>query len=98
MLRYLDNAENAVGHVNENYARELMELHTLGVGSGYTQEDVEALAKAFGKKLNKRVAFHVSTDPSLLAGMKVTVNGVTYDGTLRSQLQKLRDQIKVAEA
>jgi F-type H+-transporting ATPase subunit delta len=56
--------------------------------------DVEALAKAFGKKLNKRVAFHVSTDPSLLAGMKVTVNGVTYDGTLRSQLQKLRDQIR----
>jgi F-type H+-transporting ATPase subunit delta len=59
-------------------------------------QDVEALAKAFGRKLNKRVAFHVSTDPSLLAGMKVTVNGVTYDGTLRSQLQKLRDQIKVA--
>ena len=55
--------------------------------------DVETLAKAFGKKLNKRVAFIVSTDPSLLAGMKVTVNGVTYDGTLRSQLQKLRDQI-----
>jgi F-type H+-transporting ATPase subunit delta len=55
--------------------------------------DVEALAKAFGKKLNKRVSFQVSTDPSLLAGMKVTVSGVTYDGTLRSQLNKLRDQI-----
>jgi uncharacterized protein (DUF1800 family) len=38
MLRYLDNAENARGHINENYAREIMELHTLGVGSGYTQE------------------------------------------------------------
>ncbi len=45
MLRYLDNAENAAGHLNENYARELMELHTMGVGSGYTQADVEALAK-----------------------------------------------------
>jgi uncharacterized protein (DUF1800 family) len=45
MLRYLDNADNAVGHVNENYAREIMELHTMGVGSGYTQADVEALAK-----------------------------------------------------
>jgi uncharacterized protein (DUF1800 family) len=44
MLRYLDNADNAVGHVNENYAREIMELHTLGVGSGYTQQDVEQLA------------------------------------------------------
>src|SRR5271166_3654805 len=40
MLRYLDNAENAKGHLNENYAREIMELHTMGVGSGYTQEDV----------------------------------------------------------
>jgi uncharacterized protein (DUF1800 family) len=45
MLRYLDNADNAVGHLNENYAREIMELHTMGVGSGYAQSDVEALAK-----------------------------------------------------
>lgn len=45
MLRYLDNAENAVGHVNENYARELMELHTMGVGGGYDQADVENLAR-----------------------------------------------------
>ncbi|WP_346295223.1 DUF1800 domain-containing protein [Rhodopseudomonas sp. P1] len=45
MLRYLDNAGNANGHLNENYAREIMELHTMGVGSGYTQADVEALAK-----------------------------------------------------
>ncbi|MBV9984014.1 MAG: DUF1800 domain-containing protein, partial [Bradyrhizobium sp.] len=45
MLRYLDNADNAVGHINENYAREIMELHTMGVGSGYTQADVEQLAR-----------------------------------------------------
>src|SRR5262249_11697628 len=45
MLRYLDNADNAAGHINENYAREIMELHTMGVGSGYTQNDVEALAR-----------------------------------------------------
>jgi len=44
MLQYLDNSQNAAGHVNENYARELMELHTLGVGSGYTQQDVQQLA------------------------------------------------------
>lgn len=54
--------------------------------------DMDILAKAFGKKLGKKVAFQVSSDPSLLAGIKVTVNGVTYDGTLRSQLQKLRDR------
>ncbi|MBS0590406.1 MAG: DUF1800 domain-containing protein [Proteobacteria bacterium] len=45
MLQYLDNAQNAKGHINENYARELMELHTLGVDAGYTQGDVQELAK-----------------------------------------------------
>ena len=45
MLQYLDNSQNAAGHINENYARELMELHTLGVNSGYTQEDVQQLAR-----------------------------------------------------
>jgi uncharacterized protein (DUF1800 family) len=44
MLVYLDNAENAKDAINENYARELMELHTLGVNGGYTQADVQALA------------------------------------------------------
>lgn len=44
MLVFLDNAQNARGHVNENYARELLELHALGVGSGYTQQDVQQLA------------------------------------------------------
>jgi uncharacterized protein (DUF1800 family) len=50
MLEYLDNAQSAVGKINENYARELMELHTLGVsggpsGSQYTQGDVQELAR-----------------------------------------------------
>ena len=45
MLEYLDNAQNARDKINENYARELMELHTLGVGSGYTQDDVQNLAR-----------------------------------------------------
>ena len=44
MQLYLDNASNAVGRINENYARELLELHTMGVGSGYTQADVQAMA------------------------------------------------------
>jgi uncharacterized protein (DUF1800 family) len=45
MLRYLDNDLNSAGHINENYAREIMELHTMGVGSGYTQKDVQELAR-----------------------------------------------------
>lgn len=45
MLRYLDNAQNAVRRRNENYARELMELHTLGASGGYTQADVQELSR-----------------------------------------------------
>ncbi len=50
MLEYLDNTHSATGKINENYARELMELHTLGVsggpsGSRYSQQDVQELAR-----------------------------------------------------
>lgn len=46
MLLYLDNAENVKARPNENYARELMELMTLGIGN-YTEEDVRQSARAF---------------------------------------------------
>lgn len=46
MLVWLDNATNKVGKPNENYAREVMELFTLGIGN-YTQQDVTELARAF---------------------------------------------------
>jgi len=45
MLVYLDNQANVKSHPNENYARELMELHTLGVNGGYGQQDVMELAR-----------------------------------------------------
>ncbi len=47
MLIYLDNWQSHRGKINENYARELLELHTLGVDGGYTQDDIIALAKIF---------------------------------------------------
>jgi uncharacterized protein (DUF1800 family) len=45
MMIYLDNQANEKSHPNENYARELMELHTLGVDGGYSQQDVMELAR-----------------------------------------------------
>jgi hypothetical protein len=55
MMFYLDNWENSAQGtqmpngrqtgINENYAREVMELHTLGVDGGYTQQDVTELAR-----------------------------------------------------
>ena len=54
MLLYLDNALNNKSHPNENYARELMELFTLGHGN-YTEEDVRQSARAFtGWSLNRK--------------------------------------------
>jgi len=58
MLVYLDNRVSTAvrggrrgrpvhGGINENYARELLELHTLGVDGGYTQKDVEEAARVF---------------------------------------------------
>jgi uncharacterized protein (DUF1800 family) len=45
MLIYLDQAESMGESPNENYARELMELHTVGVESGYSHHDVAELAR-----------------------------------------------------
>ncbi|MBC7872214.1 MAG: DUF1800 domain-containing protein [Chitinophagaceae bacterium] len=46
MLYYLNQASSDKEHPNENYAREVMELHTLGVDGGYTEDDVKAVARA----------------------------------------------------
>ncbi|WP_456405624.1 DUF1800 domain-containing protein [Thiolapillus sp.] len=46
-LVYLDNHSNVAGTPNENYARELMELHTLGIDGGYTETDVQEVARCF---------------------------------------------------
>ncbi len=45
MLVYLDNAQSTKDKPNENYARELLELHTLGVRGGYTETDVREVAR-----------------------------------------------------
>jgi hypothetical protein len=47
MMEYLNNATNTAASPNENYARELMELHTLSVNGGYTQNDVHEVARCF---------------------------------------------------
>ena len=53
MIRYLNNDDNHKDHPNENYARELMELHTMGIidvvtgEENYSQKDVQEVARAF---------------------------------------------------
>lgn len=47
MLYYLDNVSNTKAGPNENYAREVMELHTVGVDGGYNEQDVAEAARCF---------------------------------------------------
>lgn len=46
-LRQMQNNQGNRRGINENYAREIMELHTLGVDGGYTQKDIQEVARAF---------------------------------------------------
>ncbi|HVZ50046.1 MAG TPA: DUF1800 domain-containing protein, partial [Gemmatimonadaceae bacterium] len=76
MLAYLDQNVSRVGAPNQNYARELMELHTLGVNGGYTQDDVAELSRVLtGWTLQGRGTFVFN--PALHDWGAKTVLGVT---------------------
>ena len=80
MLRYLDLAASTSRAPNENYARELMELFTMGVGT-YTEDDVKAAAKALaGWRLPSRTENTAMTgifDPRRATTTPVTFLGKT---------------------
>ncbi|MBA2481198.1 MAG: DUF1800 domain-containing protein [Planctomycetes bacterium] len=58
MVSFLDSNSNVKGKPNENFARELLELFTLGEGQGYTEQDVVEVARCFtGWGLSPRCTF-----------------------------------------
>jgi len=59
MIRWLDNESNTKGHPNENFARELFELFTLGVGN-YTETDIREAGRAFTGWHLAKGSFHFS--------------------------------------
>jgi hypothetical protein len=61
MLYFLDAQYNVKGAPNENFAREVMELFTMGVGN-YTEKDVRECARAFTGWYFDDLAFHVDAD------------------------------------
>jgi uncharacterized protein (DUF1800 family) len=103
MLFYLDNHLSSVPNprlranaprragINENYARELMELHTMGVDGGYTQTDVTEVARAFtGWTIEQprengsfmfRPMMHDNGEKVVL-GEKIPANGGIRDGEM----------------
>lgn len=97
MLRYLDLAVSTGAKPNENYARELMELFTLGVGN-YTEDDVRAAAKALaGWRLPMRTETTATTgifDPRRAFTGSLTFLGRT--GTFNTE--QVVDQILAQDA
>ena len=79
MLIWLDSSSNVKGKPNENYARELMELFSLGVGN-YTEKDVREAARAFTGWRTDGTGF--AFDARLHDGETKTVLGQTgpWDG------------------
>lgn len=87
MLYYLDNFLNFVGEPQENYARELLELHTLGVDGGYTEDDVKEVARCFtGWTINQNngeflfVDFLHDQGPKTVLGTLIPGGGGISDG------------------
>jgi uncharacterized protein (DUF1800 family) len=86
--------KNAPKGLNENYGRELMELHTLGVDGGYTQKDVTEVARAFtGWTIeNPRLGGSFMFNPRLHdAGQKVVLGHVIKAGGGESDGQQVLD-------
>ena len=82
-----DNKPRQVGGINENYAREIMELHTLGVDGGYTQKDVQEVARCFtGWTVNQPTGEFVfaprrhDDGPKMVLGHAIAANGGIKDG------------------
>lgn len=84
MLRYLTNDDSKKDSVNENLGRELLELHTVGVGSGYTEADVRNSAyiltgRTVGGEMDMRGPWGEFTyDPEIHWTGAVTVLGFTH--------------------
>jgi hypothetical protein len=79
MLVYLNGNQNIAGQPNENYARELMELFTMGENNGYTQDDIVEVARALtGWRLQMYGCFNqVSFSPGLFDNGSKTIFGNT---------------------
>jgi uncharacterized protein (DUF1800 family) len=72
MMRYLDNASSQKRSVNENYGRELLELHTLGRDSGYTEVDVRQSAYILtGRTVNNNGQFYYDSTRHFTGEVKV---------------------------
>ncbi len=100
MLVYLDGRENRKSSPtekpNENYARELLELHTLGVHGGYTQKDVMEVARCLtgwtcrreNQMMKAKVEFHAGQHDD---GEKIVLGRTIAPGGMEKDLEQVLD-------
>jgi uncharacterized protein (DUF1800 family) len=88
-LPAVNSQTHTVGGINENYAREIMELHTLGVDGGYTQKDVQEVARCFtGWGVNQQTGEFAfaprrhDNDSKMVLGHLIPANGGIRDGEM----------------
>ncbi|QBA63160.1 DUF1800 domain-containing protein [Muriicola soli] len=99
MLYYLDGAYNNGNNPNENYARELYELFTLGEGNGYTEQDIIETAKALTGYVERGEigCTQVTFDPTRFDAGPKTILGQTgnwnYDDVIDILFQERPNEI-----
>lgn len=88
MLLYLDNFRSSASRPNQNYAREFVELHTMGAFNGYDEVDVESLARVFsGWTLAGRLGtdgLRYVYDPARHFSGPVSIDITAPDGTVNT--------------
>ncbi len=67
-------------------------LGQLASADPVSSQDLAGFEKQFSEKLGKKVRFYLNQDPALMAGVRATVEGVSYDGSLKAQLDSLREE------
>lgn len=63
-----------------------------------SDQDLQALSESFTQKIKKTVRFKWRHTPALLAGLRVTIQGVTYDGSLSAQLERVKARLMYGRA
>jgi F-type H+-transporting ATPase subunit delta len=91
-----------VAEVYEQFRREMNERRGLIIAEVTTAAEVGASEQAkLGQTLEhmtgKRVEFKFKTDPSLIGGVVTRIGSVVYDGSVRTQLQEIKERMKQGE-
>jgi F-type H+-transporting ATPase subunit delta len=89
----LDSLGDVVSSIEDVLLERQGSVRGLLVSSEALSElEEREIAQIFSQKLNKKIEFKTQVDPDVLAGVSVTVQGVTYDGTLKNQLARFKKQ------